>query len=591
MLQGRHEPDPTTGHRTVPLRLIVAPALVVLVVVGFGQAGRASAGMLTAAVAAPPTLDWTRSQPTRSPPPLAYSASAYDADDSTLVLFGGVTAGGTLSDVTWVWDGRAWTGYPPSTGAAAPPARELASMAFDPALHKLILFGGQGAGGTLLDDTWAWNGVAWVEQPGGPGPSAREAAAMAYSPDGNLVLFGGTGTPPATTPAPAPTTTTTVPVTGAGPPADLPTSVHAALGDTWEWTSRGWSRSSPGTAPPARSGAALAFDAATGTDVLFSGEAGPTDSAEPQLLGDTWSWNGSRWTEVKPANRPTPRFGAVFGYMPAVAGPVLVSGSTASGVTADAWLWSAGSWTQAHVSGGANPRDGASGGFDAGTGALVVFGGNGGGGATLGDTGLITVVPAPTAATTTTTTLTPGPPTASKGTVSPSGKRPANPPPAKARHPGSTTTVAGRRGPAAGRPLVSAPAATPVLSLEASAGSARRGAAIRLSGSGFAPGSQVTIPTLVGRVTADAAGRFSVTVEVPSDAALGTHRFVAAGTSATGGPATLAATVRVLAGPSGRSTSAATDGLLIGLAVLVPVATWLAMAGAGRWRSSRRTAG
>ena len=45
-----------------------------------------------------------------------------------------------------------------------------------------------------------------------------------------------------------------------------------------------WALQSPATSPPATSGAVMAYDAATGTVVLFSGQLGKS------LLDDTWTW-------------------------------------------------------------------------------------------------------------------------------------------------------------------------------------------------------------------------------------------------------------------------------------------------------------
>jgi hypothetical protein len=98
----------------------------------------------------------------------------YDSDSKTVVLFGGVQPDGALSSDTWVWNGSTWSDYPGSE-VQAPPARQKASMAFDAKLHQLILFGGEGTGGRLLSDTWAWNGASWYDETAtttGAGPSA-----------------------------------------------------------------------------------------------------------------------------------------------------------------------------------------------------------------------------------------------------------------------------------------------------------------------------------------------------------------------------------------------------------------------------------
>ncbi len=84
----------------------------------------------------------------------------YDSASSQLIEFGGFNGSTDLND-TWDWDGNTWTELSP---AQNPPARQDASMAFDPAMGpsgELLLFGGI-SGSTYLDDTWAWNGATWT---------------------------------------------------------------------------------------------------------------------------------------------------------------------------------------------------------------------------------------------------------------------------------------------------------------------------------------------------------------------------------------------------------------------------------------------
>ena len=46
----------------------------------------------------------------------------------------------------------------------------------------------------------------------------------------------------------------------------------ALLGDTWTWNGTTWTQQTPATSPPARESASMAYDAATGTVVLFGGD-------------------------------------------------------------------------------------------------------------------------------------------------------------------------------------------------------------------------------------------------------------------------------------------------------------------------------
>ena len=71
-------------------------------------------------------------------------------------------------------------------------------MAFDEALGRVVLFGGEGLTapyGTYVsnqDDTWAWNGYRWEQLQPATHPSARFGSSLAYfPPTRQLVLFGG----------------------------------------------------------------------------------------------------------------------------------------------------------------------------------------------------------------------------------------------------------------------------------------------------------------------------------------------------------------------------------------------------------------
>ena len=59
-----------------------------------------------------------------------------------------------------------------------------------------------------------------------------------------------------------------------------------AAGDTWVWNGSTWIKQHPATSPPARNYASMAYDAATSNIVLFGG-------ANGGWLGDTWTWGSN----------------------------------------------------------------------------------------------------------------------------------------------------------------------------------------------------------------------------------------------------------------------------------------------------------
>lgn len=243
---------------------------------------------------------------------------------------------------------QGWTQLAP---AASPAARSSASMTYDASSGTVILFGGTIAGPCCLNDTWSWNGSAWTQllANGASGsPSARYEASMAYdATTSTVLLFGGC--------------------------CDATGSYN---NDTWGWTGSAWSQLvSPGctnacpNSPALRLGASMAYDAATNTVLLFGG------GDDSGLLDDTWSWDGSTWTQLTPATSPTARYGPSMAYDAATGTVLLFSGENGGTVYNDTWSWGGSTWTQLVPTTSPPARYSASMVYDQAAGAIVLFGG------------------------------------------------------------------------------------------------------------------------------------------------------------------------------------------------------------------------
>ena len=135
--------------------------------------------------------DWELRNPTLSPQARVGACMAYDADRNVVILFGGIgDTGGEfweeLGDM-WIWNGIDWEQQFP---AHLPPVRAGASMVFDRANHRLVLFGGA-VGGGILDDTWSWDGSDWTEQHPAHHPPSRYEFGMAYDKWRQVVIIWG----------------------------------------------------------------------------------------------------------------------------------------------------------------------------------------------------------------------------------------------------------------------------------------------------------------------------------------------------------------------------------------------------------------
>ena len=243
--------------------------------------------------------------------------------------------GRTTRPVSWI----------PLSPTTSPSARSGSAMAFDPAINKMVLFGGaaticrvfggdldlrrfrvdaavsraepahrgstprwrmtrrsarscSSAGHNFQADTWTYDGTTWTKQSPTTSPPPLAAASMTFDPRTNtLVLFGGVG---------------------GG-------VVHP---DTWTYNGITWAKQSPATSPPARSDAAMAYDAADGNIVLFAGANGDDETCQTEQSDDTWTYDGTNWTQQSPKTSPPPgRSGARMADDSATGQLVLFGGS------------------------------------------------------------------------------------------------------------------------------------------------------------------------------------------------------------------------------------------------------------------------
>src|SRR5581483_5946425 len=145
--------------------------------------------------------------------------------------------------------------------------------------------------------------------------------------------------------------------------------------DTWTWNGTTWTQQYPATSPPARMWTQMAYDAATQTVILFGGE-----SLTTPAMSDTWSWNGTTWTQLSPTTSPPGRGEAALAYDPQISKVVLFGGSgyTSGGGAydlGDTWTFNGATWTQVTSTPAPAVRSGPRAAYDAVHQNLVLFGG------------------------------------------------------------------------------------------------------------------------------------------------------------------------------------------------------------------------
>jgi len=256
-------------------------------------------------------LNWIQKSPSNGPSPRYAHAMTYDAVRQEVVLFGGLSASGQGTADTWVWNGTTWTQKFP---AVVPPSRDLAAMTFDSVRNETLLFGGRaldGSGfGSMLADTWVWDGVNWTQKDPATHPSARILHAVVFDAShAEVLLFGG-----------------------------RLASFPSDMDDTWVWDGVNWTQRVLATSPPPTSGHALAYSTIRAQVIMFGGYDNLGFSRH-----DTWAWDGTAWDQLIPPTSPPARTNHAMAYDSSLRKVVLFGGGSFPGADGgnfnDTWVF------------------------------------------------------------------------------------------------------------------------------------------------------------------------------------------------------------------------------------------------------------
>ena len=138
-----------------------------------------------------------------------------------------------------------------------------------------------------------------------------------------------------------------------------------------------WTQMSPTTSPALRDSFVSDYDVKNGNTVIFGGIS-CTSSCGNNALNDTWTWNGSNWTQMSPSTSPTGRLWAGMSYDSGRNVSVLYGGAPETLGQPDfndTWEWNGSSWTQKSTPANAGARDQFAMAYDSVRGVTVVFGG------------------------------------------------------------------------------------------------------------------------------------------------------------------------------------------------------------------------
>lgn len=369
-----------------------------------------------------------------TPPEARHGASlAFDRKRNKVVLFGGQDGNGAFPETTFTWDGSNWTQVPTSL---SPPGRSSAGFAYDPVSEKSYLLGGMGPFGIPKVETWTFNGSDWTAIPWvGPLPefNAQGARLVFDAPRAKLTMmnFGNAGTQVFAWSGAAWSPLGTFPKIQFDffPVIAFDQRLNEVIywsldssdadfdrGQFWRWNGTSFKRDPSLFHPPRRAGtltnalpsgqhlfvpdeggnkatwlvdpktrtwtetetsspptllnrgqAAVAYDETRGQGVLFSGNRG---------VPDTWTWDGTTWTQRSPANAPPWRYRASFVWDPIRKVAWLFGGVGPSQVYSDLWSWDGSNWKVFTPQGPTPPaRFNSPTLFDPKRGVVVLFGG------------------------------------------------------------------------------------------------------------------------------------------------------------------------------------------------------------------------
>lgn len=283
-----------------------------------------------------------------APAPRRNGSAIYDPAGHRLVVFGGTTASGPVNDV-WALDlnRSVWTQL--QTSGSAPAARLGHNAEYDSVGHQMVIWAGQ-QGSAFFDDTRALDltRLEWRDLSPAARPRARYGSASVFdAPERRLVQFAG--------------------FTAEGNRFQ-DTQAFSLQNSQWQ------DLTPPGPKPQIRCLHTAALQRGSRRMIMFGGQrSGPLD--------DLWAFDLATraWTELPSAQKPSARFFAAS-FVDSQGDFYVFGGSTASGNTNDTWSYSFDTqqWQRLDLPAAPAARNGMMGAY-VDTDRYVVFGGTGAG--------------------------------------------------------------------------------------------------------------------------------------------------------------------------------------------------------------------
>ncbi len=113
--------------------------------------------------------------------------------------------------------------------------------------------------------------------------------------------------------------------------------------ETWTWNGSIWSQQHPQVSPSPRDSMCAAFDSDSGQFIAFGGQGNDTNG-EPIDLNETWNWTGTTWAQLLPALTP-PAGECSMTYDPARKMILMLAAGATTGGNSQTWAWNGTNWS------------------------------------------------------------------------------------------------------------------------------------------------------------------------------------------------------------------------------------------------------
>jgi hypothetical protein len=293
-------------------------------------------------------------------------ALTYDPDHQFVVLFGGAPVAGALLAATYTYANKVWFGM---SDLDYPGPRSLSAFVSDPVRNVIYLYGGLNDTGSFFD-LWIFQNGQFRPVTGGTQPTDCANPIGTFDTDRQKVVMLCSGS--ATWEFDG-TTWTQFDSSKPAPPAHQWSSLvydqslkktvffggysSNYLNDTWMFDGTAWVQAKKNP-PPIRSHAAMWYDPILKKTVIYGGLGRLTATDRLMRFSDMWSFDGTGWTEIKPATTPGMRYGAQVVVDPKT-NHALVFGGIRVDIDAlnnqiqvyanDLWDWDGTAWTKVNT--------------------------------------------------------------------------------------------------------------------------------------------------------------------------------------------------------------------------------------------------